>query len=98
MQYSREQIIDEIKSLILKNFDDEIPGVYTMKKDPKPITEDTRFGSDLNIDSFSLGELGYEAEVKYGIKNLMSDEDIYTAQTIGDLADAVQKTLQKKEG
>ena len=74
MAYDKE-IYDKIVGLICDEFD--------MK--PEELKEDTTFLEDLCIDSVDVVEMLVEVENQFGLEEI-SEEDMRTFRTIGDLA------------
>ena len=74
-------IFNKIKELICEQFD----------IDPELITEDTNFLQDLSADSLDFVELVMNIEDSFGLPEV-SEDDIRTIQTVGDLVNYVKKT------
>ncbi len=74
-------IFNKIKELICEQFD----------IDPEMITENTNFLQDLSADSLDFVELVMNIEDSFGLPEI-SEDDIRSIQTVGDLVDYVKKT------
>ncbi len=74
-------IFNKIKELICEQFD----------IDPEKITENTNFLQDLSADSLDFVELVMNIEDSFGLPEI-SEDDIRSIQTVGDLVDYVKKT------
>ncbi len=74
-------IFNKIKELICEQFD----------IDPEQITEETNFLQDLSADSLDFVELVMNIEDSFGLREI-SEDDIRSIQTVGDLVDYVKKT------
>ncbi len=74
-------IFNKIKELICEQFDIE----------PERITEETNFLQDLSADSLDFVELVMNIEDSFGLPEISEDE-IRSIQTVGDLVDYVKKT------
>ena len=57
--------------------------------DAGSITPDSRFREDLKADSLDIAELVIELEENFGIE--ISDEDIPTISTVGDIARYIEE-------
>ena len=73
-------IIDTIKNLICEQFAIE----------PDQITEETNFLQDLSADSLDFVELVMNIEDTFHLPEI-SEDDIRSIQTVGDLVDYVTK-------
>lgn len=71
--------------------------VEILKKDEtlniKDITPDKSFAADLDMDSLDTVELAMEMEKRYKIQ--ISDEEMESIHTVGELADAIGRHLGK---
>lgn len=76
-------MLEEIVEIIAQQF-----GV-----EPKSITPDTTFQDDLGADSVDIVELSMAMEDQYGISE-MSEEDIATIVTVGDLVNFIQSATE----
>lgn len=74
-------IFNKIKELICEQFD----------IDPEQITKETNFLQDLSADSLDFVELVMNIEDSFGLPEI-SEDDIRSIQTVGDLVDYVKKT------
>ena len=74
-------VFNKIKELICEQFD----------IDPELITEDTNFLQDLSADSLDFVELVMNIEDSFGLPEV-SEDDIRSIQTVGDLVNYVKKT------
>lgn len=73
-------VFEKIKSLICEQFD----------VDPETITLETNFLQDLSADSLDFVELVMNIEDSFGLPEI-SEEEIRSIQTVGDLVDYVTK-------
>ena len=74
-------LFEKIKELICEQFE----------VDPETITEETNFLQDLSADSLDFVELVMNIEDSFGLPEISEDE-IRTIQTVGDLVEYVAKT------
>ncbi|MBE6997328.1 MAG: acyl carrier protein [Ruminococcaceae bacterium] len=61
--------------------------------DPESITEKTNFLQDLSADSLDFVELVMNIEDAFSLPEI-SEEEIRSIQTVGDLVDFVRKTQE----
>ena len=74
-------IFEKIRELICEQF----------TVDPESITEDTNFLQDLSADSLDFVELVMNIEDCFSLPEI-SEEEIRSIQTVGDLVNYVQNT------
>ncbi len=74
-------IFEKIRELICDQFD----------VDPEKITTDTNFLQDLSADSLDFVELVMNIEESFDLPEI-SEEEIRSIQTVGDLVEYVQNT------
>ena len=73
-------VFEKIRELICEQFD----------IDPEKITEETNFLQDLSADSLDFVELVMNIEDGFGLPEI-SEEEIRSIQTVGDLVEYVTK-------
>ena len=62
--------------------------------EPESITMDTSFEDDLGADSVDIVELSMGLEEEFGIEE-MSEEDVATIKTVGDLVHYLQGKVEE---
>ena len=67
--------------------------VEQLSVDPDAVTLDAAFVEDLGVDSLDLVELAMALEDTFGIDE-MSEEDMATIKTVGDLLEYLGKHLE----
>jgi acyl carrier protein len=65
--------------------------VELLKADRSTLTEDTRFGDDLDADSLDLVEVVMSLEDRFGIS--IPEDELEGVETVGEAADLVQARL-----
>lgn len=60
-----------------------------LELDPKGVTREMRFGTDLDADSIDLIEVVNGAEREFGI--IVEEQDLYDLETVGEVVDLIDR-------